>query len=298
MRLPDYEAWSIFAAVANEGGFSRAAELLGLSKATVSKAVSRLEAQVGAPLFHRTSRRLVLSESGTALLEQAKAIVAAGEAAEEAARDEASEPVGQIRLAAPMSYGISRVAPLLSEFLCSHRGISIDMHLSDARVDLIGERFDLALRIGALPDSSLRARRLRGVKSYVLASPDYLAENGEPRHPAQLGEHRCLSYSLSSNPESWRFTGPDGSEAVVRLSGPLRVNNGEAMLPALCAGLGIGTLPDFICEKEIAAGRLKPILSDWRTPPIAIHIVTPPGSFRPRRVTALIDFLAEKLSTA
>lgn len=244
------------------------------------------------------SRRLVLSESGTALLEQAKAIVAAGEAAEEAARDEASEPVGQIRLAAPMSYGISRVAPLLSEFLCSHRGISIDMHLSDARVDLIGERFDLALRIGALPDSSLRARRLRGVKSYVLASPDYLAENGEPRHPAQLGEHRCLSYSLSSNPESWRFTGPDGSEAVVRLSGPLRVNNGEAMLPALCAGLGIGTLPDFICETEIAAGRLIPILSEWKTPPIAIHIVTPPGSFRPRRLTALIEFLAEKLSTA
>ena len=232
------------------------------------------------------------------MLEQAKAIVAAGEAAEEAARDEASEPVGQIRLAAPMSYGISRVAPLLSEFLCSHRGISIDMHLSDARVDLIGERFDLALRIGALPDSSLRARRLRGVKSYVLASPDYLAENGEPRHPAQLGEHRCLSYSLSSNPESWRFTGPDGSEAVVRLSGPLRVNNGEAMLPALCAGLGIGTLPDFICEKEIAAGRLIPILSEWKTPPIAIHIVTPPGSFRPRRLPALIEFLAEKLSTA
>jgi DNA-binding transcriptional LysR family regulator len=296
MRLPDYEAWSTFAAVAEQGGFSRAAEYLGLSKATVSKAVSRLEAQLGAPLFHRTSRRLVLSESGVSLLEQAKAIVAAGEAAEEAARDEASEPVGQIRLAAPMSYGISRVAPLLSEFLCSHRGISIDMHLSDAKVDLIGERFDLALRIGALPDSSLRARRLRSVTGYVLASPEYLAQNGEPRHPAQLGEHRCLSYSLASSPESWRFTGPDGSEAVVRLSGPLRVNNGEAMLPALCAGLGIGMLPDFICEKDVEAGRLKPILQDWKTPPIAIHIVTPPSAFRPRRVTALIDFLAEKLA--
>ena len=133
MRLPDFEAWSIFAAVATEGGFSRAADVLGLSKATVSKAVSRLEAHVGAPLFHRTSRRLVLSESGAALLEQAKAIAAAGQAAEEAARDEASEPVGQIRLAAPMSYGISRVAPLLSEFLGGHPGISIDMHLSDGR---------------------------------------------------------------------------------------------------------------------------------------------------------------------
>ena len=298
MRLPDFEAWSIFAAVATEGGFSRAADVLGLSKATVSKAVSRLEAHVGAPLFHSTSRRLVLSESGAALLEQAKAIAAAGQAAEEAARDEASEPVGQIRLAAPMSYGISRVAPLLSEFLGGHPGISIDMHLSDARVDLIGERFDLALRIGTLPDSSLRARRLRGVTSHILASPGYLAANGEPRHPAQLGEHRCIGYSLASSPESWRFTGPDGSEAVVRLAGPLRVNNGEAMLPALCAGLGIAMLPDFICEADIAAGRLKPILQDWKTAPIAIHIVTPPSSFRPRRVSALIEFLAEKLSVA
>lgn len=296
MRLPDFEAWAIFAAVASEGGFSRAAEMLGLSKATVSKAVTRLETQVGAPLFHRTSRRLVLSESGAALLEQAKAIVVAGEAVEEAARDEASAPIGQIRLAAPMSYGISRVAPLLSEFLCSHHGISIDMHLSDARVDLIGDRFDLALRIGALPDSSLRARRLRAVETHVLASPAYLAANGEPRHPAQLGEHRCIGYSLASTPESWRFSGPEGSEAVVRLSGPLRVNNGEAMLPALCAGLGIGMLPDFICEADIAAGRLKPILQGWKTDPIAIHIVTPPSSFRPKRVTALIDFLAEKLA--
>lgn len=197
-----------------------------------------------------------------------------------------------------MSFGISRVAPLLSEFLCSHRGISIDMHLSDARVDLIGERFDLALRIGALPDSSLRARRLRGVTVHILASPEYLAANGEPRHPAQLGEHRCLGYSLASSPESWRFTGPDGSEAAVRLSGPLRVNNGDAMLPALRAGLGIGMLPDFICDQDIAAGRLQPILREWKTPPIAIHIVTPPGSFRPRRVSALIDFLAEKLAAA
>lgn len=296
MRLPDYEAWSIFAAVAAEGGFSRAAEMLGLSKATVSKAVTRLETQLGAPLFHRTSRRLVLSESGAALLEQARAIVAAGEAAEEAARDEASAPVGQIRLAAPMSYGISRVAPLLSEFLCNHRGISIDMHLSDARVDLIGDRFDLALRIGALPDSSLRARRLRGVTSYIIASPAYLAQYGEPRHPAQLGEHRCIGYSLSSAPESWHFTGADGAEALVRLAGPLRVNNGEAMLPALCDGIGIGLLPDFICDDALAQGRLKAILPDWKPPSIAVHILTPPGKLRPRRVTALIEFLAEKLS--
>jgi len=296
MRLPDFEAWSIFAAVASEGGFSRAATMLGLSKATVSKAISRLESHIGTPLFHRSSRRLTLSESGIALLERAKAITAAGEAAEEAARDEAREPAGHIRLAAPMSYGITQVAPILSEFLCDNRAISIDLHLSDAKVDLIGERFDIALRIGMLPDSSLRARKLRNVRSYIVASRAYLAEHGEPRHPVQLAEHRCLGYSLMPSPESWRFAGADGREAVARIAGPLRVNNGDAMLPALCSGLGIGLLPDFICEAEIAAGRLTPILREWNPPSLAIHIVTPPGSFRPKRVTALIEFLAQRLA--
>lgn len=296
MRLPDFEAWSIFAAVANEGSFSRAAVALGISKATASKAISRLEAHIGTPLFHRSSRRLTLSESGAALLDRAKAIAAAGEAAEEAARDEAREPAGHIRLAAPMSYGITQVAPILSEFLCANRAISIDLHLSDAKVDVIGDRFDIALRVGILPDSSLRARKLRNVGTHIIASPAYLAECGEPRHPAQLAEHRCIGYSLMPSPESWRFTGADGSEAVARIGGPLRVNNGDAMLPALRSGLGIGLLPDFICEAEIAAGRLTPILCEWKPPPLAIHILTPPGSFRPKRVTALIDFLAAKLS--
>ena len=205
MRLPDFEAWSIFACVVEHKSFTGAADALGLSKATVSKAVTRLETQVGAPLFHRTSRRLALTDSGTKLVEHAKSILAEGQAAEEAARDEASEPVGLVRLAVPMSFGLSNVGRVVADFLCAYRGVSIDMHLSDAKVDLIGEGFDIGLRIAALPDSSLRARKLRDVKTYIVAAPSYLDFKGAPRHPAELGEHECLRYSLLPTPELWRF---------------------------------------------------------------------------------------------
>lgn len=296
MRLPDLEAWAIFASVADHRSFTGAATSLALSKATVSKAITRLEAQIGAPLFHRTSRRLSLTESGAALAEHARRILAEGEAAEEAAREDAAQPSGLIRLAAPMSFGINPVAPEIARFLLAHPGVSIDLHMSDARVDLIGEGFDAALRIGALPDSSLRARKLRDVAVRTIAGPRYLEEHGKPRHPAELGEHRCICYSQSTTPETWRYRGLSGQEVTVRPAGPVRINNGDAMLPVLCAGLGIGQLPDFICDAEIASGRLVSILTDWTPPPIALHLVTPPGRIRARRVTALIDWLAEALA--
>jgi DNA-binding transcriptional LysR family regulator len=296
MRLPDYEAWAIFAAVAEHRSFSAAAAALSLSKATVSKAVSRLEASLRTPLLHRTSRRLSLTEGGERLAEHARRIVAEGEAAEEAARADASSPVGLIRMAAPMSFGHSRVAPVLADFLVAHRRIEIDLVLSDAQQDVIAEGYDLALRIAALPDSSLRARKLRDVAVRIIASPRYLEEFGTPDHPSELESHCCLTYSLSPSPERWRFAGPNGETVLVRPRGALRVNNGGAMLPSLCAGLGIAMLPDFICDPEIENGRLTAILGAWRTAPIALHLVTPPGRVRPRRVELLIAFLASRLS--
>ena len=158
MRLPDLEAWAIFAAVAEHRSFSGAAAAIGLSKATVSKAVSRLEAQIGQSLFHRTSRRLALTEAGRPLADHAARLLAEARAAEEAAHDAASSPAGRVRLAAPMSFGIANVAPLVARFLAQHPGVEIDLHLSDARIDIVAEGFDVALRIGDLADSSLRAR--------------------------------------------------------------------------------------------------------------------------------------------
>ncbi|MGB5078522.1 MAG: LysR family transcriptional regulator [Sphingorhabdus sp.] len=295
MRLPDFEAWGIFACVVEQKSFTGAASMLGLSKATISKAVTRLESQLGAPLFHRTSRRLALTESGSKLLEHARRILAEGEAAEEAAREDAVEPVGLVRLAAPMSFGLSHVAPAIADFLSIYPGISVDLHLSDARVDLIGEGFDIALRVGALPDSSLRARRLCPVRLMVIASPAYLETHGTPSHPAQLAEHKCIRYSLSARPETWTFTNSSQQQVSVQVAGQLSVNNGDAMIATLCGGLGIGQLPDFLCMPHVESGRLVEILADWASPPSALHLLTPPGRIRPLRVTALIEFLVQRL---
>ncbi|MCM8731750.1 LysR family transcriptional regulator [Hephaestia sp. GCM10023244] len=293
MRLPDFEAWAIFATVVEQRSFSGAAEAIGLSKATVSKAVSRLETQLGTSLFHRTSRRLTLTESGKALADHARRIVAEGVAAEEAARDSATLPAGLVRVAAPMTFGMAYLAPAIAEFLAAHPDIEIDLNLSDARVDIVAEGFDIALRIADLPDSSLRARRLCGIAVYVVAAPSYLARHGRPTHPAQLAEHECIGYTNAPG-ATWRFTGPDGEEAAVRPTGRLTSNSGDAMLPALRAGLGIARLPDFIVDADIAAGTLEAILPDWRPPPIALHLMTPPSPLRPARVEALIDFLAAR----
>lgn len=293
MRLPDLEAWAIFATVVEQHSFSAAAETLGLSKATVSKAVSRLEAHLGTSLFHRTSRRLALTEAGRALSDRAARILAEARAAEDSAQEGARLPSGRIKLAAPMSFGVANVAPLLTAFLADHPDIEIDLHLSDARVDIVAEGFDVALRIATLADSTLRARRLCGIASHIVAAPAYLASHGTPAHPADLARHRLLGYSNVPGP--WRFAGPDRQEVFVKVGGPLSANSGEALMPALLAGLGIARLPDFILGDHLASGHVVEILPDWRPAEIGLHLLTPPSPLRPARVEALMTFLAERL---
>lgn len=293
MKLPDFEAWAIFATVTEHRSFSGAADALGVSKATVSKAITRLEASLGTSLFHRTSRRLTLTESGHTLSDHAQRILAEGHAAEETAHDAASTPAGLIRVAAPMTFGLSHVAPAIADFMAAHPAVQIDLRLSDARVDIVAAGIDVALRIADLPDSSLRARRLAPVETRVVAAPAYLARRGWPRHPLDLGEHDIFAYANVPN-ATWTFRGPGGEEVAVRPSGRFTTDSGDAMLPLLHAGLGIARLPDFIVDSEIAAGRLAAILADWAGPPTALHLVTPPSPLRPMRVELLIEFLAER----
>jgi DNA-binding transcriptional LysR family regulator len=295
-KLPDFEALAIFAKVAETRSFAGAAAELSLSKATVSKAVSRLEARLGTRLFNRTSRRLALTDAGRQLSVRAAAILAEGEAAESEALAQSVSPRGLVRLAVPMSFGLQHVAPILPEFLKQYPDVQIDLHLSDAMVDLIGEGFDAALRIATLPDSSLVARRLCSVTPYLVAAPSYLAKYGPPKHPLQLAELACIGYAYLQTPNTWRFTHKNGEVASVRTAGPMRVNNGDAMMPALIAGLGLGVLPDFILREALKDGSLEIVLPEWTLGTSGLHWVTPPGGPKPARVEVLAEFLAKELA--
>lgn len=295
-KLPDLEAWAIFARVAELRSFSAAAETLELSNATVSKAVTRLENRLGISLFHRTTRSLSLTPSGQALASRAAALLSDAEETEEAARAEASGPRGLVRMAAPMSFGISHVAPILPDLLAQCPGLSIDLNLSDATIDLVDAGVDVALRIGTLADSSLKARRLADIPTYLTAAPSYLARHGIPQEPEALMDHACLAYSNAARAGSWRLVRSDGREITVRPRGPLITNNGEAMLPAMVAGQGIALLPFFILASDLSAGRLVRVLPEWSGPPIALHLVMPSSGPRPARVSAVIDFFSRRFT--
>ena len=295
-KLPDFEGLAIFAKVVELRSFAAAATELSLSKATVSKAVGRLETRLGARLFNRTSRRLALTDAGQKLSSRAASLLADGESIENEALALSVTPRGIVRLAVPMSFGIKTIAPLLPEFLASHPDISIDLHLSDAMVDLIGEGFDAGLRIASLPDSSLIARRLCAMPRYTVAAPAYLDRHGRPTHPMHLAQHQCLGYAYLSTPGVWHYSHASGETASVRPKGPLRVNNGEALMPALLAGLGIADLPEFIVGEAIETGQVEVVLKGWKQAESAVHLITPPGGPRPARVELLANFLASHLA--
>jgi DNA-binding transcriptional LysR family regulator len=295
-KLPDVEAMALFAKVAETGSFARTAEAYGLSKGTVSKAIARLEARLGARLFHRSSRRLSLSETGQTLLVRASRILAEAEAAETEAAAQSAAPRGKVRLAAPMSFGMKHLAPAIPEFLDAYPDVELDVHLDDKRVDLVAGGFDLALRIGVLEDSSLVARRLCAVRLHVVGAPSYLARRGRPVRPADLREHACLSYAYLPSGDLWRFTGPEGAEESVRVSGPLTTNNGDAIVASVCAGAGLAQQPDFIVYEEVRAGRLEVVMGDWAAAPLALNLVSPPGRQRPPKVQVLAEFLVGRFA--
>jgi DNA-binding transcriptional LysR family regulator len=295
-KLPDLEAMAIFAKVVETRGITAAATELGLSAPTLSKAVARLEKRLGSRLFNRSSRRLVLTDAGQALAERAARLLADAEAAEGALMAQSAHPRGTVRLAAPMSFGIRDVAPILPDFLARYPEVSVDLHLSDALVDLIGDGFDVALRIGILADSSLLGRRLAPMPAIIVAAPAYLERRGRPRHPADLAAHDCFAYAYLRTRDAWHFVSKTGEQATVRPSGQLRVNNGDALLPVLLAGVGIASLPEFLVRDELANGRLEHVLPDWGAPRSSLYLLTPPGGPRPARVQVLVDFLARRLS--
>lgn len=286
---PDLVDVLAFVRVVETGSFARAAERMGLSKPVLSRRVARLEERLGARLLTRTARGAQPTGVGQAYYARASAILADLEAAQEVVAEAVTQVAGPIRLSAPLSFGISYLAPALAEFAGLHPAVELDIELEDRNVDLIGGGYDLAVRIGRLADSALVARRIAPVRKHVLASPAYLERHGRPARPADLAGHALLVYGN----EQWRFRVGDRWENV-RITARMRANNGEMLRAAAQAGLGVCVLPSFIAAPALEDGSVEPILRDFPLEEGALHAVMPPGRAVTARVRALVDFLVER----
>jgi len=286
----------VFAKVAAIGSLSGAARAMGLSQTMVTKHVAALEARLGAKLFHRTTRRLSITEAGRLYLESSERILADMEAADAAVSDERIEPRGLLRLNVPVVFGTRQIAPLLPEFAERYPEVTVELGLNDRRVDPAEEGWDLVIRIGKLTESSLIARRLAPSRIVLCAAPSYLAKHGTPRTLADLASHNCLGYTLQQQASvgEWLF-GTDG-DIRVRVSGNLRANNGDALRAATVGGQGLSYQPTFIFADDGRAGRLVIVPLDQPDRRSAVHAVYLPERRPPAKVRAFIDFLAEHFS--
>lgn len=287
---------TVFAAVVEANGFAAAAETLGLSKASVSRLVQRLEDRLGARLLNRTTRRLSLTEAGRSFYDGCQRMLAEAEAAEAAVTALTAQPRGTLRVAVPMSFGVGHLGPHLAAFLAACPELTLDVVLGDRVVDLVEEGFDAAIRIGRLADSALVSRRLASASRLIVASPDYLSRRGLPLEPADLAAHDCLHYSYYRGGRTWRFLHRDGRRAEVKIRGRLEMNSGDALVAVAAAGHGVVAMPSFIAGRALAEGRLLRLLPGWSDgEDTAIHVVYPARRNLLAKVRAFVDFLAARI---
>ncbi len=285
---------NLFLRVLDLGSISAAARSLDLSVAVASQRLKRLERDLGVRLLHRTTRQLHPTTEGMALAERGRALIEDLDALTSDLRQAGNEPSGLLRVTTSASFGRQYISPLLPEFQRRYPLVRLSVNLNDERLDLIASGMDLAIRIGALDDSTLVARKLAHNRRVLAASPDYLRQRVAPRVPHDLVEHECLLLvGAQGRMEYWRFLDRDGHASTVRVNGRLESNFGEVLRDAAIAGLGIAHFSTWHVHEDLRAGRLVQVLPDYELPDTAIHAVMPQRRFVPSRVRAFVDFVAE-----
>lgn len=293
-----FAATRVFVQVVDSGGFARAAEVLDVSNAVVTRQVAALERHLGARLLNRTTRRMSLTDAGEEFYGRARSILEQVAEAEAVASQGTRSPVGLLRISAPLSYGISHLAPVLARFRQRYPQLRLDVDLSDRLVDLANEGIDVALRIATRLDPGIVSRRIATLDAVVCASPGYLRKRGRPRKPAELAGHDTLGFSYLGAGDEWPFTAPDGSREQVRVHPEVHSSNGELLRDLAIAGGGVILQPRFIVEEALQRGALVPILESYRTLELKLHAVYLSQRFLPSKVRVFIDFLVDSLGSA
>mgnify|MGYP000356439483 CR=1 FL=1 len=289
--MVQWQGISEFVAVAESESFTGAAKRLTLSTAQVSRQISALEARLSIKLFYRTTRKVSLTQEGELFYRQCRAVLDALEAAERDITNLQQTPHGNIKLTAPVTYGEQEILPLINDFLRQYPDIRVNAFLTNQNLDLIEQGYDLAIRIGKLENSSLRAKKLTRRTNYVCASPAYLERCGTPRSLSALAGHNCLLGTL----DHWRFW-QNGQEKNIRVKGNIRYNSGTALVDAALKGMGLVKLPHYYLQQHLESGQLVTVLDDFRQQEEVIWGVYPDNRHLSPKIRLLLDFLAEKLA--
>jgi DNA-binding transcriptional LysR family regulator len=284
-------AMQVFVRVAEAGSFTAVANQENVARSMITRQIASLEKQLGSKLIIRSTRSLTLTTAGAAYLERCRVILNMVDAAESSLSEEKVEPRGRIRLGLPLSFGLQRLMPSLAEFSKLHPHIQLSMDFSDRRANLIEEGIDVSIRITGDLDPSDIVRKLGTCKILTLASPQYLAQHGTPRHPRELQNHECLAYAMDMKPANWIYD-VNGANFNVPIRGRMMANNGEALMQATAAGIGITRQPDFIAQPFLNSAEVVEVLKKFAIAPLGIYAVLPSNRYIPHRVSVLIEYLS------
>ena len=292
--MDKFESIRAFTQVVEAGGFAAASRQMGLSRSQVNKLVMNLENSLGIQLLHRTTRKVTPTDTGRAFYQRCVAILSDLTEAEQAALQMQTEPKGNLRVNAPMSFGTLHLAPAITDFLLTYPELRVELTLSDRFIDLIAEGFDITLRIAQPPNNnSLIVHHLKPIERVICAAPSYLDIHGTPTHPEELKNHSCLHYGELASLNQWKLWNSE-RKYEIKVKGAMCSNNGEVLQEAAVKGLGIALLPTFMIGKELEQGRLKAILSDFHAPSISLYIIYPVNRHLSTKVQLFTEFLKQR----